>query len=87
VNYFLAVFGETLQRMDDPKARYSIALPDMAQYRGLWERLPGLAKKRTGITLLVWRSWGSRLARASALRAAAGLASVVNSRGHPVAQR
>jgi hypothetical protein len=53
VNYFLAILGETLQRMDDPKARYSIALPDMAQYRGLWERLPALAKQRTGITLLL----------------------------------
>ena len=40
VNYFIAMLGETLQRMDDDGARYSIALPDMAQYRGLWERLP-----------------------------------------------
>ena len=52
VNYFLAVLGESLQRMDDPNARYSIALPDMAQYHGLWERLPQLAKERTGLSLL-----------------------------------
>ena len=52
VNYFLAVLGETLQRMNDPVARYSIAVPDMAQFRGLWQRLPRLAKDRTGITAL-----------------------------------
>lgn len=50
VNYFLAILGETLQRMDDPSARYSVALPDMRQYRGLWDRLPTLAKTRMGIT-------------------------------------
>lgn len=52
VNYFVAVLGESLQRMDDPNARYSIAFPDMAQFHGLWERLPQLAKDRTGITAL-----------------------------------
>ncbi|MGB8951374.1 MAG: hypothetical protein WCC06_01720 [Candidatus Aminicenantales bacterium] len=52
VNYFLSILGETLQRMDDPKAKYSIALPDLKQYRGLWERLPKLAKSRTTISLL-----------------------------------
>jgi hypothetical protein len=49
VNYFLCMLGELLQRMDDPQARYSIALPDLKQYRGLWSRLPRLAKERTGI--------------------------------------
>ena len=29
VNYFIGMLGETLQRMDDPAARYSIALPDL----------------------------------------------------------
>lgn len=53
VNYFLAILGETLQRMDDPKAHYSIALPDLQQYRNLWTRLPLLAKQRTEITLLL----------------------------------
>ena len=52
VNYFLAVLGELLQRMDDPAARYSIALPDMKQFRGLWSRLPMVAKTRTQITAL-----------------------------------
>ena len=53
VNYFIGILGETLQRMADPKAEYSIALPDLAQYRGLWGRLPALAKNRTKISLLL----------------------------------
>ena len=53
VNYFLGMLGETLQRMDNPAARYSIALPDMKQYRGLWARLPQLAKSRTQISVLL----------------------------------
>ncbi len=52
VNYFLGILGETLQRMNDPNALYSIALPDLAQFRGLWQRLPNLAKQRTTITAL-----------------------------------
>lgn len=50
VNYFLGVLAETLQRMDDPNAKYSIALPDVKQFRNLWNRLPLIAKKRTGIS-------------------------------------
>ena len=49
VNYFLAILGETLQRMDDKNARYSIALPNLQQFRNLWSRLPKLAKERTQI--------------------------------------
>ena len=52
VNYFIAVLGETLQRMDDANAKYSIALPDMPQFHGLWDRLPLLAKERTRISML-----------------------------------
>ena len=52
VNYFIAMLGETLQRMADPAARYSIALPDMQQYRRLWDRLPALARSRTTITAI-----------------------------------
>lgn len=52
VNYFLAILGETLQRMNDPRAKYSIALPDIKQFRNLWDRLPRLAKARTGITVM-----------------------------------
>lgn len=59
VNYFLAILGETLQRMDDPSARYSIALPDLPQFRGLWTRLPLLAKERTTIDALFVHPDGS----------------------------
>ncbi len=52
VNYFLGVLGELLQRMTDPAAKYSIALPDLPQFRRLWDRLPELAKQRTGISAL-----------------------------------
>lgn len=58
-NYFIAMLGELLERMSDPDARYSIALPDMPRYRGLWERLPALAKSRTTITALFVDSDGS----------------------------
>jgi hypothetical protein len=52
VNYFIAMLGELLQRMSETDARYSIALPNMQQYRRLWDRLPALARQRTGITAL-----------------------------------
>lgn len=52
VNYFIAILGETLQRMSVPDAKYSIALPDIEQFRRLWSRLPKLAKERTQITAL-----------------------------------
>jgi len=52
VNYFLAILGETLQRMATPQDRYSIALPDLPQFRRLWSRLPALAKSRTAISAL-----------------------------------
>lgn len=59
VNYFIGMLGETLQRMDDPNARYSIAMPDVAQFRGLWKRLPNIAKSRTTITALFVADDGS----------------------------
>lgn len=52
VNYFIAMLGELLQRMDDESARYSIALPDIPQFRRLWDRLPQLARDRTGISAI-----------------------------------
>jgi hypothetical protein len=58
VNYFLAMLGEVLQRMDAADVKYSIALPDLKQYRGLWERLPALAKARTTISLLLVNTAG-----------------------------
>src|SRR5439155_16872040 len=59
VNYFLAVLGEILQRMIDPQAKYSIALPDYRQFRNLWTHLAELAKSRTGITILFVDSEGN----------------------------
>ena len=52
VNFFLAVLGELLQRMDNESAKYSIALPDVEQFQKLWEKLPAIAKLRTRITVL-----------------------------------
>lgn len=52
VNYFLGALGETLQRMDDPSATYSVAFPDVKQFRNLWSRLPQLARERTQISAL-----------------------------------
>jgi len=51
-NYFLAVLGETLQRMDTPKAKYSVAFPEAGKFRRLWRQLPILAKSRTQISAL-----------------------------------
>ncbi|MBE3602285.1 MarR family transcriptional regulator [bacterium] len=58
VNYFLAVLGEILQRMSAASAKYSIALPDIQQFRNLWSRLPALAKERTGLSCLFVRKNG-----------------------------
>ena len=58
-NYFIGILGETLQRIDDPAAKYSIAVPDIAQFRGLWSRLPSVAKSRTAITALFVSENGS----------------------------
>ena len=52
VNYFISILGETLQRMNDPNARYSICFPRLQQYERLWAKLPQLAKKRTGISII-----------------------------------
>lgn len=52
VNYFLSLLGETLQRMSDSEAKYSIGLADLPQMRRLWERLPTLAKARVQISAL-----------------------------------
>lgn len=59
VNYFLAILGELLQRMTDDAAKYSIALPDVPQFRKLWDRLPTLAKNRTKIFALFVSSNGA----------------------------
>lgn len=56
VNYFLGMLGELVQRMNDPRARYGIALPANRQYRGLVDRVPALARER--LRLVVF--WVSR---------------------------
>lgn len=53
VNYFLAILGEVLQRMDNTNCDYFIALPKMQQYLNLWQKLPKLAKQRTKISLIL----------------------------------
>lgn len=50
-NYFLGALGELVQRMDDPNARYGLALPNNRQYHGLVDRLPDLAKRRFGFVV------------------------------------
>ena len=59
VNYFLAVLGELLQKMDEQACRYSIALPDLPQFRGLWDRLPREAKKRIRVSAIFVDEKGS----------------------------
>lgn len=53
VNLFVAVIGEAIQRMDESRCKYSIALPDIDQFRRLWYRLPALAKEKTGLSALL----------------------------------
>lgn len=52
VSSFVSLLGKILQRMDDTNCKYSIAIPDTKPFRRLWERLPSLAKRRTGVTAL-----------------------------------
>jgi hypothetical protein len=58
VNYFLAVLGELLQRMNDKTAKYSIALPDLEQFKRLWAKLPQFAKDKANISCLFVASNG-----------------------------
>jgi hypothetical protein len=59
LNSFLVVLGEILQRMDNPSSKYSIALPENDSFRRMWERLPLLAKTRTGLSALFVDPLGS----------------------------
>lgn len=61
VNYFVGALGELLQRTNDPNADYGIALPDVDQYRKLWDRLPSLAKRRMRLSALFVAEDGSVL--------------------------
>jgi hypothetical protein len=50
-NYFLHALGELIQRIDDPGARFGLALPDNERYRGLVKRLPALARERIDLVV------------------------------------
>ncbi len=50
--YFLYVLGDLLMKMHERSADYSVGLPDVPQYRKLWERFPALAKERSCLTCL-----------------------------------
>ncbi len=58
-NYFVVALGESMQRTSDPSADYGIALPDLDQFRRLWERLPALAKRRMRLSALFVAEDGS----------------------------
>jgi hypothetical protein len=51
-NYFLNVLGQITQRMSDPDAKCSIAVPDLPQFRRLLARYPDIAKQQLGISCL-----------------------------------
>lgn len=53
LNYFLAILGEIIQRIDSEEVKYSIALPNLDRYRTLWNNLSDLVKARLGVTLLL----------------------------------
>jgi len=58
-SHFKGVLGEILERMDDPDSLYAVAFPDLTAFREFWERLPQLARERTGLTALLVRADGS----------------------------
>ena len=52
VNFFLNAIGEIIQRMEDSKFKYSLAFPDLPQYRNLWNRVPTHAKRKLELSVL-----------------------------------
>ncbi|MDD3893619.1 MAG: hypothetical protein PHU36_01155 [Syntrophomonadaceae bacterium] len=50
--YFQVSLAQTLQAMNDPEAKYSIALPDIDFYRTKWMKLPSLAKEKLKVSVL-----------------------------------
>ena len=51
-NYFLGVLGETLQRMNEESASFSVAFPDLQKFRRLWAELPTVVKVKLKMTAL-----------------------------------
>jgi len=50
-SYLLGALGEFVQRLTDPQATYGLPLPDNAQFRGLVDRLPQLARDRLNLSI------------------------------------
>jgi len=57
-NYFLGVLGTIIKRMDRMNQLYSVAFPDLHQYRNHWKKLPPFAKQRIGVSALFVRADG-----------------------------
>lgn len=55
VNYFLGALGELLQRMDDPDARYGLALPAHRQFVALMLGLPEWVRARLDLYFFLVR--------------------------------
>lgn len=85
-NYFLNVLGKIIQEMDDPSAKYSIALPEMKRYRGLWTRVPQVAKNRLGITAIFVYERGKVEHSESVTSKLAAVMSIVNAFAQVTAQ-
>lgn len=58
-NYFLGVIGTLMQKMDDPKARYSLAFPRIGVFTRLWDRLPDVPKLRLSLSVFFVDEHGS----------------------------
>jgi hypothetical protein len=52
VESFDSIIGRVVHIMEDQYTKNSVALPDTAPFRRLWERMPVLAKTRTSISAL-----------------------------------
>ena len=59
VNYFLHAIGELVLRMSDRSARYALALPDNAQYRGLINRIPQPVWEALNLSIFLVEATGS----------------------------
>ena len=58
-NYFLGAIGELLQRMDNNRAKHSVAFPDVPKFRRLWSELPTKVKHKLHLTVLFVTTDGS----------------------------
>jgi hypothetical protein len=63
VNYFIAVLGELLQKMDTSNKQYAVALPAYQQYASLINRLPLWVKQQLTSVLLSQETVRRRICR------------------------